>query len=90
MGRVTIVGKKIVVITGSPQKGGNGFAMTDAFVKAAGVIRFDVAMKKYGVARTLQADHPHHSRRRARRRTVWAARLVQNETISCILNRSSP
>lgn len=27
--------KKIVVITGSPRKNGNSFAMTEAFVKAA-------------------------------------------------------
>lgn len=27
--------KKIVVITGSPRKNGNSFAMTDAFIKAA-------------------------------------------------------
>ena len=29
------MGKKIVVITGSPRKDGNSFAMTDAFIKAA-------------------------------------------------------
>ena len=43
--------KKIVVITGSPRKNGNSFAMTDAFIKAAEakghtVTRFDVADKK--------------------------------------------
>lgn len=43
--------KKIVVITGSPRKTGNSFAMTDAFIKAAEaknhtVTRFDAAMKK--------------------------------------------
>lgn len=27
--------KKIVVITGSPRKDGNSFAMTDTFIKAA-------------------------------------------------------
>lgn len=27
--------KKVVVITGSPRKGGNSFAMTEAFIKAA-------------------------------------------------------
>ena len=27
--------KKIVVITGSPRKKGNSFAMTDAFIRAA-------------------------------------------------------
>ena len=27
--------KKIVVITGSPRKDGNSFAMTDAFIEAA-------------------------------------------------------
>ena len=45
--------KKIVVITGSPRKDGNSFAMTEAFIKAAEakghtVIRFDAAMKKLG------------------------------------------
>lgn len=45
--------KKIVVITGSPRKNGNSFAMTEAFIKAAEakghtVIRFDAAMKKLG------------------------------------------
>mgnify|MGYP005753166837 FL=1 len=43
--------KKIVVITGSPRKSGNSFAMTDAFIKAAEskghtVTRFDAAMMK--------------------------------------------
>ena len=45
--------KKIVVITGSPRKNGNSFAMTEAFIKAAEqkghtVTRFDAAMKKVG------------------------------------------
>lgn len=45
--------KKIVVITGSPRKNGNSFAMTDAFIKAAEekghtITRFDAAMKKVG------------------------------------------
>ncbi len=45
--------KKIVVITGSPRKKGNSFAMTDAFVQAAKakgdtVTRFDTAMMKIG------------------------------------------
>ena len=45
--------KKIVVITGSPRKDGNSFAMTDAFIEAAekkghSVIRFDAAMKNVG------------------------------------------
>lgn len=43
------MGKKIVVITGSPRKNGNSFAMTDAFIRAAEkkghcVVRFDAAM----------------------------------------------
>lgn len=47
------MGKKIVVITGSPRKGGNSFAMTDAFISAAEsrghtVKRFDAAMMKIG------------------------------------------
>lgn len=47
------MGKKIVVITGSPRKDGNSFAMTDAFITAAqaeghSVTRFDAAMKKVG------------------------------------------
>lgn len=45
--------KKIVVITGSPRKSGNSFAMTDAFIQAAQakghtVTRFDAAMMKIG------------------------------------------
>ena len=32
---VRIMSKKIVVITGSPRKKGNSFAMTEAFIKAA-------------------------------------------------------
>ncbi len=47
------MGKKIVVITGSPRRNGNSFAMTDAFIKAAEakghtITRFDAAMKKLG------------------------------------------
>ena len=45
--------KKIVVITGSPRKNGNSFAMTDAFIRAAQqkghtVTRFDAAMMQIG------------------------------------------
>ena len=44
---------KIVVITGSPRKKGNSFAMTEAFIKAAEekghtVTRFDAALKNVG------------------------------------------
>ena len=47
--------KRIVVITGSPRKNGNSFAMTDAFIRAAEdrghtVTRFDAAMKNVGAA----------------------------------------
>ena len=47
------MGKKIVVITGSPRKNGNSFAMTEAFIQAAeakghAVTRFDAAMKNVG------------------------------------------
>ena len=53
------MGKEIVVITGSPRKGGNSFAMTDAFIKAAEakghtVTRFDAAMQKVGGCRACQ------------------------------------
>ena len=45
--------KKIVVITGSPRKNGNSFAMTDVFIKAAeekghSVTRFDAAAMNVG------------------------------------------
>lgn len=45
--------KKIVVITGSPRKNGNSFAMTAAFIKAAEakghtVTRFDAAFRNVG------------------------------------------
>ena len=48
-----VMSKKIVVITGSPRKNGNSFAMTDAFIKAAEekghtVTRFNAAMMKLG------------------------------------------
>lgn len=44
---------KITLITGSPRKGGNTFAMADAFVKAAEakgheVVRFDAALMHIG------------------------------------------
>ncbi len=47
------MGKKIVVITGSPRKNGNSFAMTEAFVKAAeekghSVTRFDTSFMNIG------------------------------------------
>ena len=47
------MGKKIVVITGSPRKNGNSFAMTDSFIKAAEkkghtVTRFDAALTPVG------------------------------------------
>ncbi len=47
------MGKKIAVITGSPRKDGNSFAMTEAFIKEAEknghtVTRFDAAMHKVG------------------------------------------
>lgn len=51
--------RKIVVITGSPRKNGNSFAMTDAFIKAAEekghtVTRFDAAMKKLNGCRACE------------------------------------
>lgn len=47
------MGKKIVVITGSPRKNGNSFAMTEAFVNAAEkkghtITRFDAAFMNLG------------------------------------------
>lgn len=49
----------IVVITGSPRKHGNSFAMTDAFIKEAGklghtVQRFDAAFMKIGGCHACQ------------------------------------
>ncbi len=53
------MGKKVVVITGSPRKNGNSFAMTEAFIKAAEtnghtVTRFDAAMMKIGGCRACE------------------------------------
>ena len=53
IGRNIFMSKKIVVITGSPRKNGNSFAMTEAFIKASEekgytVTRFDAAMKNVG------------------------------------------
>ena len=51
--------KKIVVVTGSPRKNGNSFAMTEAFVHAAEakghqVKRFDTAMMRVGGCHACQ------------------------------------
>ena len=53
------MGKKIVVITGSPRKMGNSFAMTNAFIKSAqdkghSIVRFDSAMQKVGGCRACE------------------------------------
>lgn len=53
------MGKKIVLITGSPRKKGNSFAMTDAFIQAAEaeghtVTRFDAAMMNIGGCRACE------------------------------------
>ena len=51
--------QKIVVITGSPRKNGNSFAMTDSFIQAAEakghtITRFDAAMKNVGGCRACE------------------------------------
>ena len=51
--------KRIVVITGSPRKKGNSFAMTAAFIQAAEakghtVTRFDAALKNVGGCRACE------------------------------------
>ncbi len=51
--------KKIVIITGSPRKKGNSFAMTEAFIKAAEekghtVTCFDAALKNVGGCRACE------------------------------------
>lgn len=53
------MGKKIVVVTGSPRRNGNSFAMTDAFIRAAEdrghtVTRFDAALSKVGGCRACE------------------------------------
>ena len=53
------MGKKIVVITGSSRKNGNSWAMTEAFIRAAGqaghsVTRFDAAEMQVGGCRACQ------------------------------------
>ena len=53
------MGKNVVVITGSPRKDGNSFAMTDSFVQAAQalghtVTRFDAAMLRLGGCRACE------------------------------------
>ena len=53
------MGKNIVVITGSPRRNGNSFAMTDAFIKAAEakghtVTRFDTAFMNIGGCRACE------------------------------------
>ena len=53
------MGKKIVVLTGSPRKNGNSSAMADAFIRAAearghSVTRFDAALKQVGGCRACE------------------------------------
>lgn len=53
------MGKRVVVITGSPRRKGNSFAMTEAFVKAAEakghtVTRFDAALSNVGGCRACE------------------------------------
>lgn len=53
------MGKNVVVITGSPRKDGNSFAMTDSFIQAAQalghtVTRFDAAMLRLGGCRACE------------------------------------
>lgn len=53
------MGKKIVVLTGSPRKNGNSFAMTDAFIQAAEakghtVTRFDTAFLELGICHACE------------------------------------
>ena len=46
------MGKKVVVITGSPRKGGNSFAMVDAFVDAAMPPRSSVTRSRASTPRS--------------------------------------
>lgn len=51
--------KNVVVITGSPRRNGNSFAMTDSFIRAAeakghAVTRFDAAMLNIGGCRACE------------------------------------
>ena len=51
--------KKIVVVTGSPRKKGNSFAMTEAFIQAAQakghtITRFDAALKNVSGCRACE------------------------------------
>ncbi len=53
------MGKKIAVITGSPRKKGNSFAMTEAFIRGAEakghqITRFDAAMENVGGCRACE------------------------------------
>ncbi|MDE5815464.1 MAG: NAD(P)H-dependent oxidoreductase, partial [Alistipes sp.] len=53
------IAMKIVVITGSPRKNGNSFAMTEAFIREAEslghtVQRFDAALLQIGGCRACQ------------------------------------
>ena len=73
--------KKIVVITGSPRKKGNSFAMTEAFIRAAEekghtATRFDAAaLAKLAIKRTKHAPLTMTSTplpRRFWKRTFWS------------------
>ena len=75
------MGKNIVVITGSPRRNGNSFAMTDAFIRAAQekghtVTRFDAAFRKVGGCRACETCYRTGkacSRPPSWRRTRWSS-----------------
>ena len=78
--------KKIVVITGSPRKNGNSFAMTEAFIKAAQtkghtVTRFDAAFKKIGGC---------HASKRAIRRVKRAASTMTSTNLRPQFSKPTP
>ncbi len=78
------MGKKIVVLTGSPRKGGNSFAMTDAFIKAAEakghtVTRFDTASKPEKPAVLMTISTPW--RPPSRKPTPWSSLCLFTGTV---------
>ena len=84
--------KKIVVITGSPRKNGNSFAMTEAFIKAAEakghiVTRFDAAMRKLGGCHACETCYKTGNLKAFR--PPWLRRafnwpLIENPVCPCI------
>lgn len=87
--------KKIVVITGSPRKKGNSFAMTDAFIeeaKAKGytATRFDAAMMKLSGCQPVRPVTRRARHVPAFKRAIWIRFIRLSRAVMSAVSRERP